>query len=174
MWHQKYSLPFTKVLGFVACRVTSKFLGIGTAERSWGDIKTIKYGKRCAISSDVSEKQSIVYTSTCIESARIEQYQSDKQIYDNFSSHTWNEEDNAFDNQLNKWGVDRVFSEHSEPIKRELRAYIEDWGKLSMKKDDQRSLTRFLAKYGGLSLYDIDTEKRYSIDDKEIHFVKGD
>ena len=31
-----------------------------------------------------------------------------------------------------------------------------------------------MEKYGGLSLYDIDTEKRYSIDDKEIHFVNGD
>ena len=43
-----------------------------------------------------------------------------------------------------------------------------------MKKDDQRYLTCFLAKYGGLYLYDIDTEKRYYIDDKEINFVKGD
>ena len=43
-----------------------------------------------------------------------------------------------------------------------------------MKKYDQRSRTRFLAKYGGIFLYDIDTEKRYSIDYKEIHFVKGD
>ena len=43
-----------------------------------------------------------------------------------------------------------------------------------MKKYDQRSCTRFLAKYGGLSLYDIYMEKRYSIDDNEIHFVKGD
>ena len=40
------------------------------------------------------------------------------------------------------------------------------------KKDDQRYRTRFLAKYVGLSLYDIDTEKRYSINDNEIHFVK--
>ena len=39
-----------------------------------------------------------------------------------------------------------------------------------MKKDDQRYCTRFLAKYGGLYLYDIDTEKRYSIDEKEMHF----
>ena len=31
-----------------------------------------------------------------------------------------------------------------------------------------------MANYGGLSLYYIDTEKRYSIDEKEIHFVKGD
>ena len=43
-----------------------------------------------------------------------------------------------------------------------------------MKKDDQRSRTRLLAKYGGLYLYDIDMEKRYSINDKEINFVKGD
>ena len=42
-----------------------------------------------------------------------------------------------------------------------------------MKKNDQRPRTRFLEKYGGISLYDIDTEKRYSIDDKGIQFVKG-
>ena len=43
-----------------------------------------------------------------------------------------------------------------------------------MKKDDQRYRTLFLAKYGGIYLYDIDTEKRYSIDNKDIHFVQGD
>ena len=64
--------------------------------------------------------------------------------------------------------MERAFSEHSEPVKRELRAYIEDWEKNSMKKDDQRYRTRFLAKYGSLSLYDIDTEKIYSIDDKKF------
>ena len=115
LWHKKYSLPFNKVLG------------IGAEERSWGDLKTIKSVKRSAISSDVSDKHSIVYTSACTESARIEQYQSDKQLYDTFSSHIWNGEDYAFDHQLDKWGVDRAFSEHSEPVKRELRAYIEDW-----------------------------------------------
>ena len=71
LWHHKYSLPFTKVLGFVACRVTSKVIGIFAADRSWGDVKIIEYGKRYAIISDVSEKQSIVYTPACIESDRI-------------------------------------------------------------------------------------------------------
>ena len=61
-----------------------------------------------------------------------------------------------------------LFSDQSEPVKRELRAYIEDWGKLSMNKNDQRTRTRFLEKYGGLSIYDIDFEKRYSIDDEDI------
>ena len=68
LWHQKYSLPCTKVLGFVACTVTSKVLGIGASERSWGDVNIIKSGKISAISSDVSEKQSIVYTYACNES----------------------------------------------------------------------------------------------------------
>ena len=33
-WHQKYSLPCTKAIGFVVCIVTSKVLGIGEVEHS--------------------------------------------------------------------------------------------------------------------------------------------
>ena len=43
-----------------------------------------------------------------------------------------------------------------------------------MKKYDQGTRNRFLAKYGGLSLYDIGFRKRYSIDDEDIYFVKED
>ena len=43
-----------------------------------------------------------------------------------------------------------------------------------MKKNDQSTRTCFLSKYGGISLYDIYFEKRYSIDDDDIHLVKGD
>ena len=56
LWNQNYSLPFTKTLGFLACRVTSKVLGIGEAERYWGDVKTIKFCNRSTISSDVTKK----------------------------------------------------------------------------------------------------------------------
>ena len=62
LWYPTYSLPCTKVLGSVACRVTSKFLGIGAADSYWFDVKKIKYTKISSIISDVSEKQSIVYT----------------------------------------------------------------------------------------------------------------
>ena len=54
--YQKYSLQSTKVLGFLACRVASKFIGIGAAGFSWGDYKTLKYGNRYVITSDVSHK----------------------------------------------------------------------------------------------------------------------
>ena len=43
-----------------------------------------------------------------------------------------------------------------------------------MKKNDQRTRTRFLEKYGGLSLYDLDFERIYTLDDEDIHFIKGD
>ena len=66
LWHQKSFLPSTKVLGFVACRVTSKILGIGSSECSLCDVKTIKSGNRSALGSDISEKMSILYTSACI------------------------------------------------------------------------------------------------------------
>ena len=67
IWHKKYSLPSTKVFGFLAFRVTSKIHGIGSAERSWGDVKIIKSGKRSDHGSEISEKQSIMYKYACIE-----------------------------------------------------------------------------------------------------------
>ncbi len=66
-----HSLPFTEVLGFVACRTTSKRLGIGSAERSWSDVKTIKNGKRANIGGDTLEKRAILYTSAKLEEAQI-------------------------------------------------------------------------------------------------------
>ena len=42
LWHQKYSSPSTKVLGFVAYRFTSKVLGIGAVGSSWRNVKTVK------------------------------------------------------------------------------------------------------------------------------------
>ena len=40
-----------------------------------------------------------------------------------------------------------------------------------MKKNDQQTHTCILAKYGGLSIYDIDFGKSYFIDDEENYFV---
>jgi hypothetical protein len=61
LWHEKYSLRSTKVLGFLACRVTSKLCGIGAAERCWGGVKQIKTGKRSHLSGESTEKRSIIF-----------------------------------------------------------------------------------------------------------------
>ena len=69
--------------------------------------------------------------------------------------------------------MEKSFSDQPEPVTGELRSYIVDWGKSLMKKNYQITRTRFLEKYGGIFLYDIDFEKIYYIDDEEIHFIKG-
>lgn len=70
-WHEKYSLDFTDVLGFVACRVTCKNLGIGAAERAWAGTKDIKDGKRAGLGGESTEKRSILYMSARISEARV-------------------------------------------------------------------------------------------------------
>ncbi len=56
-------MPYTDVLGFVACRVTSKRLGIGSAETSWADVKQIKDGKWSNLGGASLEKRAILFTS---------------------------------------------------------------------------------------------------------------
>ena len=51
-----------------------------------------------------------------------------KKMDDNFSMHTWNEDDDDFYQQLEEWFLGKVFSDQPEPVTRELRAYIEYWG----------------------------------------------
>ena len=52
--------------------------------------------------SDISEKQSIVYTSAFIEEARIGSSISHTDTNNVSHSHTWNDEDQAFDYKLDQ------------------------------------------------------------------------
>jgi hypothetical protein len=55
-WHEKYSEQYTMVLGMAAYHTTSKHIGIGSAERSWGDVKHIKSGKRIIFGQQKNQK----------------------------------------------------------------------------------------------------------------------
>ena len=70
-WHELYSLPYYRTFGTVACRVASKILGIGPAERAWGDVKHLHTDKRVNISAKRVEKQAILYTTARISEARV-------------------------------------------------------------------------------------------------------
>ena len=73
---------------------------------------------RSALISDISEKHSIVYTSACIEEARIGRTLSNTDIKDGSHSHSCNDEDHAFYYQLDQWGVDKLFQNSDEVITR--------------------------------------------------------
>ena len=86
------------------CRLQGNFknLEIWYAECSWGDAKTIQPGIWSALGRDISEKYSIVYTSACIEEERNGRNISHTYSKYGSHSHTWNDEDNAFDYQLDQ------------------------------------------------------------------------
>ena len=77
-WHEKYSFHHTTILGFVGCRVTSKSLGIGAAERSWAGTKVIKHSKRANLGGESIEKRSILYTSARMSEARVKNRELEK------------------------------------------------------------------------------------------------
>jgi hypothetical protein len=60
-WHHTWTLPRTKVLGKLACLVSSKILGIGTVEHNWKQVKKIKYGDLANLGNKVTAKITNIY-----------------------------------------------------------------------------------------------------------------
>ena len=61
-----------------------------------------------------------------------------------------------------------MFPNEDEEITRELKMYIEEWGKTHIKKNSQVSKAIFLAKYGSLDLYDEDLKEIFIIDHEQL------
>ena len=176
LWHENYSYPYTKVLGYVACRVTSKLCGIGPAERSWGGVKQIKDGKRSHLSAESTEKRSILFVSSKIQQARME---CDRKEAINAGAvqggnKTIEEDDFNFDMQLEKFGVD-TGGLKARVVERVFRAWVEDWEEEIRYRNDVVNETLLLEKYKGLRFRDPDTRKVFYIwnDNLEFHRGKG-
>ena len=163
MWHKKNSLPFTKIFGKFACRVCSKIVGMGSAERNWGDVKHLKTDKRAHMSSDAVQKQATIFGASCMLNARIER--DAKRGTDDDPYKFLTEDD--FDNE---------FSSISQPGKRSLnensrvfKCYFEDWEKECLHRKDDISKAKFLQKYGGLEFDDVDAPVHWWIDSEKMH-----
>lgn len=79
------SIPYTKVLGYVACRTTSKRFGEGSAKKLWNDVKQIKDGKKPDLRYSSLEKCTILFSSTKPNEAQIKKSHEDSSdIMDDF------------------------------------------------------------------------------------------
>ena len=144
LWHEKYSLPYTTVLGYVACRVTKN----GPAERSWGAVKQVKDGKRSHLSGESTEKRSILFVLSKIAQAMIECEKMEK--IDAAGGHQmFGDDDMNFDLELEKFGIDTGALKVRQ-VERVFRAWVEDWEEEARKKNDCVSEAQLLAKYKGL------------------------
>jgi len=171
LWHEKYSLPYTTVLGFVGCRVTSKLCGIGAAERSWGGVKNIKTGKRSHMSGESTEKRSILYVSAKIQQSRIMCDRFEK-LDATENNAMFGDDDINFDMQLERFDVDT--GALKEPaVERIFRAWVEDWEEVARTKNDCVEEASLLTKYRGLVFNDPDSGSTFSVWDRNMEFRRG-
>ena len=112
MWHYRNSFRYTKVLGAIVCRVCSKILGIGSAERSWGDVKHIKTNKRSHLSAERTKKQSTIFGSYCMEKAdRMKKAKMDDESKGPITM--WSDDD--FDRRFDIFAIDEVGNQSKQP-----------------------------------------------------------
>lgn len=149
LWHKKESLVYTKFFGKFACRVCSKILGIGSAERSWGDVKQLKDNKRSHLSGESIKKQATIYGASCMELARFERQEKLKDVSSK-PIKFWLDDD--FNLSRNKQAHVTI---EAKP-RRIFKAYIEEWEIKATKKEDVVNKAKLLTKYGGLSWMDPD------------------
>ena len=123
-WHYRNSYRYTKILGKLGCRVTSKILGIGSAERAWGDVKHLKTNKRAHLSADKIKKQSIIFGASCMERAQIKRNFDKDGDKSNAPYKFWTEED--FDAELD---ILTSNDAATKPLKsfRIFKSWKEDW-----------------------------------------------
>jgi hypothetical protein len=105
IWNEKYSLPYTQVLGYVACRITSKLCGIGPAERGWAAVKTVKNLKKSHLGGESTEKRRVIYITAKQQKVRLNLAHNEKLDAKEPNAMFCNDNIN-FDLQLEIWDVD--------------------------------------------------------------------
>ena len=167
LWHKKESLRYTTYFGEFACRVCSKILGIGSAERSWGDVKTLKTNKRSHLSGERVKKQATIFGASCIEQARFQRLEMTSSGDVSTSPlKFWRDDDFNDDDSDDGGGQKKI-------TKRLFKAYLEDWEIKAVQKKDVVNEVKLLKKYGGLSWQDPDNNnKLLYADNEKLHWQK--
>ncbi len=168
IWHEKYSLPYTQVLGYVACCVTSKLCGIGPTERGWAAVKTVKNLKKSHLGGESTEKRSVIYITAKQQEARLNLAQNEK--LDAKGPNAMFCDDNInFDIQLEMWNVDSDGLNEPE-VQRVFHTWIEDWEEDARRTNDAVAEARLIQKYKSLAFNDPDTGNTFLIYNQNMEF----
>jgi hypothetical protein len=155
-WHQNYSLLYTEVLGRLACLVTSKLLGIGTAERNWKQVKAVKSGQRTNTGVLKAKYQVMIYS-------QYQQMKAQMRITRmSCAGKLWTDDDfkcckmDDFCGDIEADLAREKAARNNEV--RNFRAWQEQWEKKKVGPNGNKIFeARLLRKYGGIKFFDIDT-----------------
>lgn len=155
VWHKTYSVGITEILGLLACIVTSKILGIGTAERNWKQLKSGKNGQRASLSAEKCKQQALIYGRYQQQRAKI------KYAKLSTAGKLWDDDD------FTGCKMDVYCSEIIESLETQVdndvdevrifRAWVEEWEKKKIgPQGDVIFEQRLVRKYGNLKWLDPD------------------
>ena len=168
IWHKIESVRYTDIFGAFAARVCSKILGIGSAERAWGDVKHLKTNKRSHLSADRVNKQATIFGASCMLEATLKRELPKTFEYDSTWKpvRLWTEDDS---NVVYAQDDDEKTTGASTKFKRTFNAWLEDWETEAIRKNDPVAENLLLRKYGGLMWQDPDckTHTKYFLSDSE-------
>lgn len=171
-WHKTYAVGITEVLGKLGGLVTSKILGIGTAERNWKQYKAVKSGQRALTSTLKSKKQVLIY-------GKYQQMNAQRRQA-NLSSagKLWDDDDFKFC-KMDPFCAEIVESLENDDWNsnsqlRIFRAWEETWEKEKLGPNGNPILeARLVRKYGGLTWLDPDNEfSRRTAHPEQMYFEK--
>ena len=165
-WHQRYSLPVTKVLGKLACLTLPKILGIETAEQNWKQVKAVKLGQLVNTTMTKTTKQVLMYAQyqqACAQAKMTNRATAGK---------LWDDGDFS-SMKMDLYCRDIQESLQVEPLPpRHVRLWKEQWEThTSGTNEDVKLKARLEKKYSGLHLYDKDYDSRL-LTCAKIHFHK--
>jgi hypothetical protein len=141
-WHATHVIKITEVLGFLGARTTGKLLGIGSAERNWGEYKRAN-NKFRPMDAETAEKQTLIFGAAHMSDVLGSQ------------AKVWTEKDMQSDVGLEKFQV-QVDMDATRVPTREFNNYIEDWEAGDIKINKAQSETKLLEKYKLIRFYDPD------------------
>ena len=152
-WHKAFSSGITEVLAPLACRVTSKILGIGSAERNWKQVKRVKSGQAMNTGIETATKKVLIHGEYIHMKAKARHNNSSA------AGKLWTEEDFKYCkmDEYCKEIADEIENDNTPNGVRIFRAWKETWEKKKVGPNGNARLeARLLKKYGGLSWIDCD------------------
>ena len=165
LWHKKHSLPNTKWLGKLGCRVTSKINGMGNAERCWGAVKHLKDNKRSHLSAKSVTMQATVYGAASAKRVALERrFKETEEVV------SWEDED------LKCIGLDR-FGINTEALVglpnapvRLHPCWTEDWEEEAIHSNDLEMVAMPQRKHAGMSF--TESTDVFTLHPKRLHWRK--
>jgi hypothetical protein len=152
-WHAKYSLPHTKVLGKFACRVCSKMIGTGEAERNWKQMKRQSKGSRGKLTQEKQKMQGTIAAAYCHEKGEARRLMAQK------AGELWDDADFQ-ECKFGEYCEGDIVPRPSTP-NRIFRAWNESWERMQFKSNGcDLFAAKFSEKYGGLRFKDVDKDGR--------------